>query len=140
MLPPKSITMKKFLPIASIAATCLLGSIPANHAFVLNKNNPQFLNRQFTTTTLSATECRDGTLDVSRAFGNVIEFFDINYKIFRPMTLSSQKACPILVLHGGPSVPSDYLRPLVDVVPYRSIVFYDQLGCGQSDEPDNVQA
>jgi pimeloyl-ACP methyl ester carboxylesterase len=43
-----------------------------------------------------------------------------------------------VVLHGGPSVPSNYLYPLVDVVPYRSIVFHDQLGCGSSDEPPNV--
>jgi proline iminopeptidase len=56
------------------------------------------------------------------------------------MTLSSQKACPILVLHGGPSVPSNYLLPLVNVVPYRSIVLYDQLGCGKSDEPDDIDA
>lgn len=51
------------------------------------------------------------------------------------MSLSSRKAAPIVVLHGGPSVPSDYLYPLVQAVPYRSILFYDQLGCGMSDEP-----
>jgi proline iminopeptidase len=45
------------------------------------------------------------------------------------------KAAPIVVLHGGPSLPSDYLYPLADVIPYRSIVYYDQLGCGRSDEP-----
>jgi proline iminopeptidase len=32
-------------------------------------------------------------------------------------------------------VPSNYLLPLVRIVPYRSILFYDQLGCGTSDEP-----
>ena len=48
------------------------------------------------------------------------------------MNLSSQKAAPILVLHGGPGVPSDYLYNLAEVVPYRSIVYYDQLGCGRS--------
>lgn len=42
---------------------------------------------------------------------------------------------PLVVLHGGPSVPSNYLRPLEDVVTDRSILFYDQLGCGKSDEP-----
>jgi len=61
------------------------------------------------------------------------------YKIYRPMTMSSQQAAPIVVLHGGPGLPSNYLQPLVDVVPYRSIVFYDQLGCGKSDHPDNIQ-
>jgi len=51
------------------------------------------------------------------------------------MSLSSRQAAPIVALHGGPSIPSTYLYPLEDVVPYRSIVFYDQLGCGRSDEP-----
>ena len=54
------------------------------------------------------------------------------------MSLSSRQAAPVVVLHGGPSVPSNYLYPLVDVVPYRSIVFHDQLGCGSSDEPPDV--
>ncbi|EJK60276.1 hypothetical protein THAOC_19400, partial [Thalassiosira oceanica] len=54
------------------------------------------------------------------------------------MNLSSAQAAPIVALHGGPSVPSDYLYPLGDVVPYRSIVFYDQLGCGKSDKPDDA--
>ena len=57
------------------------------------------------------------------------------YNIARPMNLSSKQAAPLVVLHGGPSVPSNYLYPLVNVVPYRSIIFYDQLGCGKSDEP-----
>lgn len=35
-------------------------------------------------------------------------------------------------------MPSNYLYPLEDVVPYRSIVFYDQLGCGSSDEPKDI--
>mmetsp|Transcript_29296 Transcript_29296/g.33687 ORF Transcript_29296/g.33687 Transcript_29296/m.33687 type:complete len:305 (-) Transcript_29296:30-944(-) len=48
------------------------------------------------------------------------------------MNLSSQQAAPILVVHGGPGIPSDYLLPLREVIPYRSLVFYDQLGCGRS--------
>ena len=60
------------------------------------------------------------------------------YRIARPMALSSRQAAPIVVLHGGPSLPSSYLYPLENVVPYRSIVFYDQLGCGRSDEPADM--
>ena len=60
---------------------------------------------------------------------------DLAYRIVRPMALSSMKAAPIVVLHGGPSVPSDYLYPLADHIPYRSIVFHDQIGCGRSSEP-----
>jgi proline iminopeptidase len=54
------------------------------------------------------------------------------------MSLSSRQAAPIVVLHGGPSVPSDYLYPLEQHVPYRSIVFYDQIGCGRSSEPTDA--
>mmetsp|Transcript_106044 Transcript_106044/g.306721 ORF Transcript_106044/g.306721 Transcript_106044/m.306721 type:complete len:316 (+) Transcript_106044:197-1144(+) len=46
-------------------------------------------------------------------------------------------ACPVVVLHGGPGVPSNYLRPLEDVIPDRSILFWDQLGCGKSDRPED---
>lgn len=40
---------------------------------------------------------------------------------------------PILVLHGGPGVPSYYLKPLDALAKDRSVIFYDQLGCGKSD-------
>ena len=40
---------------------------------------------------------------------------------------------PLLVLHGGPGVPHDYLLPLGALARAgRSVVFYDQLGCGGS--------
>lgn len=67
------------------------------------------------------------------------EEFNISYTLVRPMSLSSQQAAPIVVLHGGPSLPSVYCYPLAKHVPYRSILFYDQLGCGKSDEPDNLK-
>lgn len=79
---------------------------------------------------------REGTVRVTRDDGR--KEFEISYALARPMSLSSAKAAPIVVLHGGPSVPSDYLYPLADVVPYRSILFFDQLGCGRSDEPDDA--
>ncbi len=42
---------------------------------------------------------------------------------------------PLLVLHGGPGVPHDYLEPLEALADSRPVVFYDQLGCGNSDRP-----
>lgn len=43
---------------------------------------------------------------------------------------------PLLCLHGGPGLPHDYLEPLEAVAPAgRRVVFYDQLGCGNSDHP-----
>jgi len=42
---------------------------------------------------------------------------------------------PLLLLHGGPGVPSVYLKPLEALADERPVVFYDQLGSGQSDRP-----
>ena len=41
---------------------------------------------------------------------------------------------PVVVLHGGPSLTSSYLYNLADLG-FRSMLFYDQLGVGKSDEP-----
>ncbi len=52
--------------------------------------------------------------------------------------VGSGDATPLLVLHGGPGVPHDYLEPLADLADERPVIFYDQLGCGKSDRPDDV--
>ncbi|KAL8783055.1 MAG: hypothetical protein Q9213_004902 [Squamulea squamosa] len=41
---------------------------------------------------------------------------------------------PLVVLHGGPGIPHDYLSPLVDLADdySASVIFYDQIGCGRS--------
>ena len=44
---------------------------------------------------------------------------------------------PLLVLHGGPGAGHDYLEPLEELATERKVVFYDQLGCGRSDRPDD---
>jgi proline iminopeptidase len=44
---------------------------------------------------------------------------------------------PLLCLHGGPGMPHDYLEPLADLAASRPVIFYDQLGCGRSDQPDD---
>jgi proline-specific peptidase len=45
---------------------------------------------------------------------------------------------PLLCLHGGPGATHDYLEPLEAVSETgRRVVFYDQLGCGKSDLPDD---
>jgi proline-specific peptidase len=40
---------------------------------------------------------------------------------------------PLLCLHGGPGAPHDYLEPLEALASRRRVIFYDQLGCGNSD-------
>ncbi len=41
---------------------------------------------------------------------------------------------PLVILHGGPGAPHDYLQPLAALTERtgRACVFYDQLGCGRS--------
>jgi L-proline amide hydrolase len=40
---------------------------------------------------------------------------------------------PLVVLHGGPGVPHNYLRSMTDLVDTgRAVVLYDQIGCGNS--------
>jgi len=42
---------------------------------------------------------------------------------------------PLIILHGGPGYPHDYLLPFEDLSDEREVIFYDQLGCGRSDRP-----
>jgi proline-specific peptidase len=44
---------------------------------------------------------------------------------------------PLLTLHGGPGAGHDYLQPLAALATNRMVVFYDQLGCGKSEQPDD---
>ena len=46
---------------------------------------------------------------------------------------------PLLVLHGGPGLPSDYLHGLAALAHEFGVdvVFFDQLGCGRSERPDD---
>jgi proline iminopeptidase len=45
---------------------------------------------------------------------------------------------PLLVVHGGPGASHTYLQPLEKLATKRPIIFYDQLGCGNSDRPDDT--
>ncbi len=49
--------------------------------------------------------------------------------------VGSGPGTPLLLLHGGPGVPSYYLKPLAALGADRPVIFYDQLGCGRSDQP-----
>jgi proline-specific peptidase len=43
---------------------------------------------------------------------------------------------PLLCLHGGPGCPSSYLDSLTDLASADlRVIFYDQLGCGDSEKP-----
>lgn len=51
--------------------------------------------------------------------------------------IGENKNIPLIVIHGGPGVPHDYLEPLEDLSTERQIIFYDQLGCGNSDRTND---
>jgi proline-specific peptidase len=45
----------------------------------------------------------------------------------------------LVLLHGGPGAGSLYLKPLEELAaPDRRVVVYDQLGCGDSDRPEDA--
>lgn len=47
--------------------------------------------------------------------------------------VGSGNKTPLLLLHGGPGVPSYYLNSMAALGDDRPIIFLDQLGCGRSD-------
>lgn len=50
----------------------------------------------------------------------------------------SAELAPLLLLHGGPGAAHDYLESLAALsATGRRIIFYDQQGCGNSDQPDD---
>jgi proline-specific peptidase len=53
--------------------------------------------------------------------------------------LGAGDATPLLMLHGGPGAGSDYIAPLGEALAAdRPVVFWDQLGCGRSEQPDDT--
>lgn len=52
-------------------------------------------------------------------------------------TVSGGAGLPLLILHGGPGAGHDYVEPYEALARDRPVIFYDQLGCGRSDKPDN---
>lgn len=51
---------------------------------------------------------------------------------------TDKEKTPFLLLHGGPGACSDYFEPLSELSDERPVIFYDQLGCGNSDKPDDM--
>ena len=60
---------------------------------------------------------------------------EVYHRVLRP---HAPAGLPVLVLHGGPQVPHDYLLPLsrlASAAAPRAVAFYDQPGCGRSGAP-----
>ena len=52
---------------------------------------------------------------------------------------SGSSRAPLLALHGGPGSTHHYFSPLEQLVDERAVVVYDQVGCGGSDRPTDVE-
>jgi L-proline amide hydrolase len=48
-------------------------------------------------------------------------------------------AVPLLALHGGPGSTHHYFAPLEQLGGERPVVVYDQIGCGSSDRPKEIE-
>jgi L-proline amide hydrolase len=48
-------------------------------------------------------------------------------------------ATPLLALHGGPGSTHHYFGPLDGLATERPVVVYDQIGCGSSDRPQDLE-
>jgi len=46
---------------------------------------------------------------------------------------------PLLALHGGPGSTHNYFGPLEGLASERPVVLYDQIGCGESDRPKDIE-
>jgi proline-specific peptidase len=46
---------------------------------------------------------------------------------------------PLLALHGGPGSTHHYFAPLERLADERPVVVYDQIGCGSSDRPSDIE-
>jgi len=94
--------------------------------------------------TISRPQCKFGNLILKRTIPSAAKRdgnpqLRIAYRIIPPIahdssqyTTSHPAPLPLLVIHGGPSLPSEYLTPLML---NRTIIFWDQLGCGWSSIP-----
>jgi L-proline amide hydrolase len=47
-------------------------------------------------------------------------------------------AVPLVALHGGPGSTHNYFTPLEQLGAERPVVLYDQIGCGNSDRPQDI--
>jgi proline iminopeptidase len=62
--------------------------------------------------------------------------YNLFYKVFEPK--EGKVKGTVLCLHGGPGSPHNYLLSLVDLTNFGyRMVFYDQLGVGNSEMPEN---
>ncbi len=88
----------------------------------------------------AATTCGpvpSGRADGVRTGGSRYIQVDGKYKVWVKQVGTG--SIPVLTLHGGPGAPHFYFECMEDFLPQAGVRFwyYDQLGCGFSDQPDD---
>jgi proline iminopeptidase len=63
------------------------------------------------------------------------------YNVWVKHVAAPNSSVPVLTLHGGPGFPHFYFECFEDFLPQAGITYwyYDQLGCGFSDQPDETR-
>jgi len=59
-------------------------------------------------------------------------------KVWYKIVGQNKPGIPLLLIHGGPGASHHYLEPIADLAAERPVIFYDQLGCGNSDNPNDT--
>jgi proline-specific peptidase len=60
------------------------------------------------------------------------------YRTWYRIVGNLDSATPLLALHGGPGSTHNYFGPLERLAAERPVVLYDQIGCGNSDRPTDI--
>src|SRR5207244_10542334 len=87
---------------------------------------------------ISAVSPSTPSAEMKRTEGNVpFREFQTWYRVVGER--EDEGKLPLLLLHGGPGATHDYLESLEGMAETgRRAIFYDQLGCGKSDLPDDT--
>lgn len=84
-----------------------------------------FIDEKRVSLTVDTTKIKEGFVEV------------IGGKVWFKIQGCDKSTIPFLLLHGGPGAPHDFLEPYEKLEADRPVIFYDQLGCGNSDRPDD---
>ncbi len=81
--------------------------------------------------TISGIQCSDNDMTAERREGYIETE---GGKVWYCIEGAEKPNVPLIIVHGGPGASHDYLLNLGELANGRPVVFYDQLGCGNSDK------
>lgn len=68
-----------------------------------------------------------------------VDYGQLWYRYYQAVSANTDPMT-LVILHGGPGCPSDYLFGLAALRSHYNVVFYDQLGCGRSSHNVSTEA